>query len=396
MSKAKVGGRGSIVPLEDKPRSKCRKWQLRVSTGLDPATGKYSTRTRRFPSRSDRDEGIEGTYTQAEAALRNFAVEVESNEAIKRRSATMEAAAMEFLEARRGELTEDALSTYAWQLKCANLHLGAAKVRQVTTLMVERMRSALLRGETLSGRKMAASSVAGVQRALSVFFRWAVLRGLSDGNPCEGLAALKARSPEKKALKRERLNAFVASLDPADAKEIALLLYATMGLRRGEALNLVWDRDVDFKARTLEIRSAKTEAGDRILPMPDIVFDALRKRRTAQREQFDAARVEIGCRSKIPVQDCSTRVCTDNLGRPINPKDMSQWWGNHAKDYGLEGYTLHELRHSYLTALARAGVHPKVMQELAGHASFDVTMEVYTHVHMDDKREAVIAFEESM
>lgn len=396
MPKAKVGGRGSIIPLEDKPKSKCRKWQLRVSTGLDPATGKYGTRTLRFPSRSEREDGIEGTYTQAEAALRRFAAEVESTEAVKRRSATMQAAAKEFLEARRGEITDDALDTYAWQLKCVNLHLGAARVRQVTTLMVERMRSALLRGETLSGRKMAPSSVAGVQRALSVFFRWAVSRGLADSNPCEGLAALKARSPEKKALRRDRLNAFVASLDPTDAKELALLLYATMGLRRSEALNLEWDRDIDFKARTLEIRSAKTEAGDRILPMPDIVFDALRKRRTAQRRQFDAARTEIGCGSKMPAQGGSTRVCTDDLGRPIKPKDMSQWWGNHAKDYGLEGYTLHELRHSYLTALARANVHPKVMQELAGHASFDVTMEVYTHVHMDDKRQAVAAFEEEM
>ena len=37
------------------------------------------------------------------------------------------------------------------------------------------------------------------------------------------------------------------------------------------------------------------------------------------------------------------------------------------------------------------GVHPKVMQELAGHYSSQITMGIYTHVNMDAKREAVEA-----
>lgn len=37
------------------------------------------------------------------------------------------------------------------------------------------------------------------------------------------------------------------------------------------------------------------------------------------------------------------------------------------------------------------GVHPKVMQELAGHYSSQITMDIYTHVNMDAKRQAVAA-----
>nr|WP_235904745.1 hypothetical protein [Eggerthella guodeyinii] len=33
--------------------------------------------------------------------------------------------------------------------------------------------------------------------------------------------------------------------------------------------------------------------------------------------------------------------------------------------------------------LALSGVHPKVMQELAGHYSSQTTMDIYTHVNMD-------------
>ena len=40
-----------------------------------------------------------------------------------------------------------------------------------------------------------------------------------------------------------------------------------------------------------------------------------------------------------------------------------------------------------------AGVHPKVMQELAGHANSQITMDIYTHVDMTGKRAAAEALQ---
>lgn len=51
-----------------KPRGKCRKWLLRVSTGLNPRTGKYGEKTKTFS----------GTYREAKAALAEFEQEVEN------------------------------------------------------------------------------------------------------------------------------------------------------------------------------------------------------------------------------------------------------------------------------------------------------------------------------
>lgn len=79
---AKVIGEGTIVQLEkDKPKSKCRKWQLRVPVGLDPRTGKYKTRTRRVNDM---------TYTQAKKALRDFIEEIEDDRVWKRTGTTFE------------------------------------------------------------------------------------------------------------------------------------------------------------------------------------------------------------------------------------------------------------------------------------------------------------------
>jgi len=44
---------------------------------------------------------------------------------------------------------------------------------------------------------------------------------------------------------------------------------------------------------------------------------------------------------------------------------------------------------------AKKGVHPSVMQKLAGHSTARITMEVYTHANMDDKRAAMDALQEA-
>jgi integrase len=49
----------------------------------------------------------------------------------------------------------------------------------------------------------------------------------------------------------------------------------------------------------------------------------------------------------------------------------------------------HGLRHSHATALLRAGVPAKVVQERLGHSSISVTMDVYTAVLPGMQREAV-------
>lgn len=50
----------------------------------------------------------------------------------------------------------------------------------------------------------------------------------------------------------------------------------------------------------------------------------------------------------------------------------------------------HVCRHTYCTNMARAGVQPKVLQYLMGHADIETTLRIYTHVHDEQEvREAV-------
>lgn len=51
----------------------------------------------------------------------------------------------------------------------------------------------------------------------------------------------------------------------------------------------------------------------------------------------------------------------------------------------------HSLRYSFITSLARAGVHPSKAQRLARHSTVNLTMNVYTALNCDDLRGAVEA-----
>jgi len=68
------------------------------------------------------------------------------------------------------------------------------------------------------------------------------------------------------------------------------------------------------------------------------------------------------------------------------------------RDVGIE-YTdangrdcdFHSLRHTFITNLALAGVHPAVAQKLARHSSIELTMRYYTHVLHKSEVEAIDA-----
>jgi integrase len=55
-------------------------------------------------------------------------------------------------------------------------------------------------------------------------------------------------------------------------------------------------------------------------------------------------------------------------------------WQPAVAEAGLDGLTFHGLRHSAVGFMIAAGVHPRVIQRRAGHASVRTTLDVYGRV----------------
>ena len=57
-------------------------------------------------------------------------------------------------------------------------------------------------------------------------------------------------------------------------------------------------------------------------------------------------------------------------------------------DAHLPKIHVHDLRHSAATLMGAMGVNPKVIQEMLGHSSLDITMNIYSHVLPSMQEEA--------
>jgi integrase len=55
---------------------------------------------------------------------------------------------------------------------------------------------------------------------------------------------------------------------------------------------------------------------------------------------------------------------------------------------GLPPIRFHDVRHTFATLALRAGVHPKVVSEIIGHANISITLDVYSHAVPSMQEEA--------
>lgn len=172
----------------------------------------------------------------------------------------------------------------------------------------------------------------------------------------------------------------------------AFVLAVSLGLRRGEILGLRWG-DIDLDRRTLSVRTqlqrvqkelyADTTKNrrSRSIPLPLMCIAPLRWQRLRQRAQRLVAGAEWS-------NDCDY-VFTTRTGRPIEPRNLSRSFERIGQSAGLPRIRLHDARHGCASLLFAAGVQPRVVMEILGHSQIAVTMNVYTHVSEDSRREAV-------
>jgi integrase len=170
------------------------------------------------------------------------------------------------------------------------------------------------------------------------------------------------------------------------------VLALCLGLRRGELLGLRWT-DVDLDGAKLEIVQSlqrvagrlqfvrpKTSDSERTVPLPPICVEALREhRRKLSAERSD--RWEEWTEHDL--------VFPSRCGTPMEPDNLRRSWGVIRKAAGLGEMRLHDLRHTCVTLLLNLGVPPQVVRDIVGHSDIDVTMTIYAHVSLDDKRSAL-------
>ncbi|MEZ0363422.1 tyrosine-type recombinase/integrase [Mycobacterium sp. pUA109] len=235
----------------------------------------------------------------------------------------------------------------------------------------------------VKGLKLAPATVGVVHGLVSTVMKAAIRDRRIIGNPCDGTKLPKAERKKVIPLPTEQ----VAAIHDAMPPELRALitLAAGTGMRQGECFGLTVDR-VRFLERTVNVdrqlvtvsghgsklAPPKTAASNRIIPLPQVVVDAL----AAHLAEFPAVAFTEGAE---PVELVFTLA-----GKPITRAVFGHRWRAATAKLKLPPRSgLHLLRHYYASLLIRHGESVKTVQSRLGHASAVETLDTYSHLWPD-------------
>ncbi|AXF56826.1 MULTISPECIES: tyrosine-type recombinase/integrase [Bacillaceae] len=161
---------------------------------------------------------------------------------------------------------------------------------------------------------------------------------------------------------------------------IAFHLALSTGMRQGEILALQWNQiDMERKTisidkslrRNMEISTTKTDAGARLVSIPDQTVNELQRHWKWQKEQ----QLKLG-----KAYENKNLVVSTKWGTLISHRNLLRAYYQIRKPLNVKPITFHELRHTHATHLLKLGFHPKIVQERLGHNSIQVTIDTYSHL----------------
>lgn len=187
-------------------------------------------------------------------------------------------------------------------------------------------------------------------------------------------------SPEELSL----LSRHLVEADTAFAAGVLLCMYT--GIRIGELCGIK-GADIDLKRGILTIRrtvsrianpdissggsqtivfisTPKSLSSIRTIPLPDQIIPFLQKWSVSDQLYF----------------------LTGNT-KPTEPRNVQRQFKNILKGCNLPQVTFHSLRHSFATLCIENGIDSKALSEILGHSSVKITLDIYVHSNMAQKKE---------
>jgi site-specific recombinase XerD len=227
-------------------------------------------------------------------------------------------------------------------------------------------------------RELANGTINKLRGTFSMLYKHGKRRGLIDVNPAEdvplrdvGNGIERYLSLDEERRLRAVLQADTDSHDPIKQPEqrkqaihrvMEFDISIRSGMRRSEQYNLRWP-DVDFERKIMRLRMTKNGK-----PRNAFIIDDVAKALKVLQE-LDAHRRDRSADQPNQAPKDSVFAKTEN----------KKWWAAALEKAEIVEYRWHDNRHTFCSRLVQAGVHLKIVQEAAGHASIASTMR-YAHM----------------
>lgn len=144
----------------------------------------------------------------------------------------------------------------------------------------------------------------------------------------------------------------------------------------------VYEKDGTYTSKNV-IKTPKTQNSIRIIPIPSFLLDLLKQKKHPK----------ITEDSLVFTSQTGTMLISRNIMRShyracerskIKPRIILD---DEKEKTIYDGVGFHALRHTFATRLLEKNVNIKIISELLGHKDIQTTLNIYTHVTVDAKKE---------
>lgn len=301
---------------------------------------------------------------------------------------------------KEGKIKASTVDAYRYTYRHISKAIGFMRLTDVKMIHLQKIIN------ELADRGYAYSTLTLTRVCMHALFDQAVLNEYITKNPSNGVKLPTDDTGERRVLTVEEQELFLKYLSGTE-HELEFRFVLLTGLRASEISGLIWD-NVNWERKELYITQAmgyskkenkffittpKTKSSIRTIPLVDEALQILRQQKKKQ------------MLARMKSTNWNTEECFDNLvftsqnGRPnghaiynnaiksvlrrMNRDIVAEAKVNGVEPQIIPGFSMHSLRHSFATRAFEAGMKPKVVQQILGHATLNVTTDLYMHTTIE-------------
>jgi integrase len=365
------------ITLIRKNKDNSSSWKIRASLGKDPATGEYKYISQSF----------KGSKKQADLKAKELQLQIDKGEFKQSSTDTLSNFMQQWLKVKKMEVSLRSYDNYTNIIKYhIEKPLGKTKLDELTPQLIQNYIV------NYRPTEISQTTRRNIFKALKLMLKNAVVLELIDKNPMEDLKAPKQALPELNIPDKKDLTKIINYLKEQDRRIWVITgsqIAVATGMRLGEILGLKWS-DINFINQTITIQrdvvttdsgtyigSTKNKTSKRTIAIGDqlsIILENYKSELSEQMEKF-AKRKVVEDDWLFPYFNYySGEMDTD---RTYTPPALSQAWRRAVKSVGLSKIRFHDLRHFHAVNLLSKKISIKQIQNRLGHASSNVTQDIY-------------------
>ena len=215
---------------------------------------------------------------------------------------------------------------------------------------------------------------------LTNIFDYGVKFGYININPCTNVRRIREEEKEIEVFNKDELSKLYSYCFDHIKETIGIILALNTGMRIGEIVSLKWS-DIDFDKNNIVIHSTKcylkndeekyinwedkpkTKNSKRIIPLSEGIMNILKN-----------------------IEHDSDYVLTNKKGYCYSVRAYQHVFERLLDKIKIKHRGFHALRHTFATISIEIGGDVKTVSELLGHKNSLITLNLYVHSYMEQKR----------